>query len=283
MQFTKMEGIGNDYIYINCFQETVDNPAALSVKMSQSHFGCGSDGLILILPSGRADFKMRMFNNDGSESEMCGNGIRCVAKYCYERGLTDQREISIEAGGQIKYVVCNVQNDVVSSVRVDMGVPVLNGVSIPSTIEGNPVMQHPLRAGGETYSVTLVNMGNPHAVIFVDDIHTAPVTTAGPLLESDSAFPEKANIEFVHVTDRTHAVMRVWERGTGVTMACGTGACAAAVACVINGLTERTVDIALDGGTLRIEWSQADGHVYMTGPATFVYDGTWLQDIPACP
>ncbi len=278
IRFTKMEGIGNDYVYINGFQEHIENPAQLAVKMSRQHFGCGSDGLIMILPSDRADFRMQMFNNDGSESEMCGNGIRCVAAYCHDRGLTDQTRFTIESGGQIKVMELELEDGRTKAVRVDMGVPVLEGAAIPSTFAGDVVLNQPLSAGDHTYQFTLVNMGNPHAVCFVDDPDTAPVTTDGPVLECDPAFPRKANIEFVTVLSRTHARMRVWERGTGETLACGTGACAVLVACVLNGLTERRATVTLPGGDLLLEWSEEDGHVYMTGPATFVYDGVWLQD-----
>lgn len=277
MRFTKMEGTGNDYIYINGFEEHVEDPAALSVRMSLSHFACGSDGLILILPSDVADFRMRMFNSDGSESGMCGNGIRCVAKYCYDRGLTDKTEFTVESGGQIKRLACHLKDGKVDSVRVDMGEPVLEGREIPSMLSGNPVVGHPLTAQGETFPVTLVNMGNPHAVIFVPDVAAVALRTVGPLLEHDPIFPQRANIEFAEIKDRGHVTVRVWERGTGETLACGTGASATLVACVLNGLTDRAADIVLPGGTLRIEWNQQDNHVYMTGPATFVYDGQWLQ------
>jgi diaminopimelate epimerase len=278
IRFTKMEGIGNDYVYINGFEEHIPDPAALAVKMSRFHFGCGSDGLIMILPSDKADFRMQMFNNDGSESEMCGNGIRCVAAYCHDRGLTDRTEFTIESGGSVKVMHLTLENGRTKAVRVDMGEPELDGQRIPSTAEGCPVVGLPLRAGGNEYAFTLVNMGNPHAVCFVEDPDTAPVTTDGPVLECDPAFPNKANIEFVQVLDRTHAKMRVWERGTGETLACGTGACAVLVACVLGGHTERKAHIELPGGVLELEWSAEDNHVYMTGPATFVYDGVWLQD-----
>lgn len=277
MRFTKMEGIGNDYIYINGFEEQVDDPSALSVKMSLYHFGCGSDGLILILPSDKADFRMRMFNNDGSDGEMCGNGIRCVAKYCYDRGLTTKTQFTVETGAGIKHLVCNLCGGVVDSVRVDMGQPVLDGPSIPSMAASNLVIGHPLSAASQTWPLTLVNVGNPHGVTFVEDPFAAPVTTVGPLLERDPFFPRKANIEFVSVQDRGHITMRVWERGTGETMACGTGACASAVAAMVNGFTDRRVEVALPGGKLTIEWNEQDNHVYMTGPARFVYDGVWLQ------
>ena len=276
MRFTKMEGIGNDYVYVNCFAETVENPQELAVRMSRYHFGCGSDGLILIMPSDRADFRMRMFNNDGSESEMCGNGIRCVAKYCHDRGLTSKETITIETGGGVKTLHLNVVDGVTQSVRVDMGVPELDGAKIPSMMTGSPVKDCRIHVEDTEYTMTLVNMGNPHAVTFVDDPASAPVTTHGPLLERHPMFPRKANIEFVQVIDRTHVKMRVWERGTGETLACGTGASAVLVACVLNGLTERTAQVELPGGKLQIEWNPMDNHVYMTGPATFVYDGEWL-------
>ena len=279
MRFTKMEGLGNDYVYINAFEETVTDPSALAVRMSRPHFGCGSDGLILIKPGKIAEFEMEMYNNDGSYSEMCGNGIRCVAKYCHDRGLTDKTEFTIESGGQVKVMHLNLAPDgTTESVRVDMGIPELDGAKIPSRASGCPVIGHEIELGGKTYAFTLVNMGNPHAVCFVDNPDTAPVTTDGPVLESHPDFPQKANIEFVQVISRTHARMRVWERGSGETLACGTGACAVLVACALNGLCEREADIDLPGGTLHIHWDENDNHVYMTGPAAFVYDGVWLKD-----
>ena len=279
MRFTKMEGLGNDYVYINAFEETVTDPAALAVRMSRAHFGCGSDGLILIKPGKIAEFEMEMYNNDGSYSEMCGNGIRCVAKYCHDRGLTDKTEFSIESGGQVKVMHLNLAPDgTTQSVRVDMGEPELDGRNIPSLAEGCPVIGHEITVEGTPYAFTLVSMGNPHAVCFVDNPDTAPVTTHGPVLECHPDFPQKANIEFVQVVSPTHARMRVWERGTGETLACGTGACAVLVACALNGLCEREADIDLPGGTLHIHWSEEDNHVYMTGPAAFVYDGVWLMD-----
>ena len=280
LRFTKMQGIGNDYVYINAFQETLpDDIPALARRMSNRRFGCGSDGLILIMPSKQADFRMRMFNPDGSESEMCGNGIRCVAAFCHDRGLTGKTEFDIESGGAVKHMqlTLNAQGHT-AAVRVDMGAPVLHGPDIPSAFTGNPVKMKPLTALGQTFLVTLVNMGNPHAVTFVEDTATAPVTTVGPVLETDNAFPNRCNIEFVHVVDRKHINMRVWERGTGETMACGTGACASAVASMLNDFVDRTVEVSLPGGKLTIEWNEADGHVYKTGPAAFVYDGVWLVD-----
>ncbi|HNX61410.1 MAG TPA: diaminopimelate epimerase [Candidatus Limiplasma sp.] len=275
-----MHGIGNDYLYVDGFTETLpqDLPA-LAIRMSRQHFGCGSDGLILILPSEKADFRMRMFNNDGSESEMCGNGIRCVAAYCHDRGLTDRTEFDIESGGQLKHMVLHLNpRGRTESVRVDMGEPVTDGLRIPSVFAGDPVVMQPLTALSQTWPVTLVSMGNPHAVTFVPDPATAPVTTVGPVLERDPAFPNKCNIEFVHVIDRTHIEMRVWERGAGETLACGTGACASMAASVLNGLIDRRAEVSLRGGKLTIEWSEKDNLIYMTGPATFVYDGVWLMD-----
>lgn len=279
MRFTKMEGLGNDYVYINGIEEQIKDPAALAVRMSRYHFGCGSDGLILILPSKVADFRMQMFNSDGSESGMCGNGIRCVAKYCHDRGLTDKTEFTIESGGQIKVMRLTLDPyGATQSVQVDMGAPELDGEKIPSVVRGNPVIGHRVMIGERAYDCTLVNVGNPHAVCFVADPHTAPVTIDGPLLECHPDFPAKTNVEFVQIVDRGHIRMRVWERGTGETLACGTGACASAVACILNGLCDRKVEVELLGGTLAIEWNETDNHVYMAGPATFVYDGVWLQD-----
>lgn len=280
MRFTKMEGCGNDYIYVNAFIESVPNPAALSIRMSQKHFGVCSDGLIVIAPSDKADFRMLMFNNDGSESGMCGNGIRCVAKYCHDRGLTDKTAFTIETGSGIKHMLLTLDaQGQTESVRVDMGEPILDGAQIPSLAQGNPVLGHPITVENTPYALTLVNMGNPHGVCFVDDPETAPVTTHGPLLEKNALFPQKANIEFVHVIDPTHIRLRVWERGTGETLACGTGTCAAVVACVLNGYCARKVEAALPGGKLLVEWNEQDNHVYLTGPATFVFDGEWLQSI----
>ena len=276
MRFTKMEGIGNDYIYINGLEETIADPAVLSVRMSRPHFGCGSDGLILILPSDKADFRMQMFNNDGSESEMCGNGIRCVAKYCHDRGLTDKTDLTIETGAGVKQLHLNVENGETVSVRVDMGLPELNGRKIPTTADGEPVIGHVLTANGHEYPCTFVSMGNPHAVTFVDDPDTAPVTTDGPVLECDPVFPRKANIEFVQVIDPTHVKMRVWERGSGEIMASGTGACAAVVAAVANGMCEkgRDVTVRAAGGDLVVNYT--DEKITLTGDAKLVYTGEAL-------
>lgn len=278
MRFTKMEGLGNDYIYINGFEEKIKDPVVLSVKMSRYHFGAYSDGLVLILPSDVADFRMRMFNSDGSESGMCGNGVRCIAKYVYERGLTDKTTITLETLSGIKTLTCHVEDGVVTRVTVDMGEPRLAAKAIPCTLSGDRILRHPLEIDGETWPVTLVSMGNPHAVTFVDLPQAAPVETVGKAIENHPLFPQRTNVEFATVIDRGHLSMRVWERGTGETLACGTGACATLVAAVVNGLCDREVDIQLLGGTLHVEWNKNDGHVYMTGPAKFVYDGEWLGD-----
>ena len=280
LRFTKMHGIGNDYVYINGFTETLPpNLPDLAIRIAHRRFGVGGDGMILILPSDKADFRMRMFNNDGSESEMCGNGIRCVAAYCHDRGLTDKTAFTIESGGKIKVMQLTLDaSGHTALVRVDMGEPITDGFAIPSVFQGDPIRMQPLKADGKTWPLTLVNMGNPHAVTFVDDPMTAPVTTVGPVLEKDLAFPRKCNIEFAHVIDRQTIQMRVWERGAGETMACGTGACAVMVASVLNGFVDRTADVKLLGGTLTIQWDETDNHVYMTGPAAFVFDGVWPED-----
>ncbi|MCE5343126.1 MAG: diaminopimelate epimerase [Eubacteriales bacterium] len=280
LHFTKMHGIGNDYVYINAFSEALpDDLPSLAVRMSRRRFGCGSDGLILIMPSDKADFRMQMYNSDGSEGEMCGNGIRCVAAYCHDRGLTDRTGITVETGAGIKTLSLTLdEKGRTQSVRVDMGAPETDGLKIPSIFVGDPVVMQPLTALGETWPATLVSMGNPHAVLFVPDPAVAPVTTVGPVLECHPAFPRKCNVEFARVQDRTHIQMRVWERGSGETLACGTGACAVTVACILNGLVDRKAEVSLPGGKLIVEWNEKDGHVYMSGPAAFVYDGVWLGD-----
>ncbi len=278
LHFTKMHGIGNDYVYINGFEETLpDDLGALAIAMSPRHTSVGSDGVIFILPSKIADVRMRMFNPDGSEAEMCGNGIRCVAAYSYDRGLCPHTQMRIETGGGVKHAAVMLNDrGRAQAVRVDMGVPKLNGADIPSVFEGEPVLMRPLAALGKPWPVTLVNMSNPHAVTFVTDVDAAPVQTVGPLLENDPAFPRRCNIEFVQVVDKRHIRMRVWERGAGETFACGTGACASTVACVLNGFTERSVTVRLLGGELKVEWDQATGHVHMTGPIAYVYEGDYL-------
>ncbi|MGN0970604.1 MAG: diaminopimelate epimerase [Aristaeellaceae bacterium] len=278
MRFTKMHGIGNDYIYINCFEERVEDPGTLSVRMSRPHFGVGSDGLILICPSDVADFTMKMYNSDGSESEMCGNGIRCLGRYVYERGLTKKTSFTVMTGGGLKQLELKVSGGKVQSVRVDMGSPVLTPALIPTTMTGEMVMGATLHVGGANYKVHCVSMGNPHCVVFVKDPDTVDLPELGPLFEHHEAFPRRTNTEFVQVVSRNHLRMRVWERGAGETLACGTGACASLVAAVMTGQADRKVTMDLLGGSLELEWSPEDNHVYQEGPATFVFDGEWLDD-----
>ncbi len=277
MRFTKMHGIGNDYVYINCFEEQVRNPSELAVKMSRQHYGVGSDGLILICPSDVADFEMKMFNSDGSPSGMCGNGMRCVGKYVYDRGLTDKTTIDVMSGGALKQIRIRVRQGKAASVRVDMGAPELQPEKVPVDLPGEIVMGHRLTVGGTAYEIHCVSMGNPHCVIFVKDPDQIDVEGVGRMLENHPIFPERANIEFVQVIDRNHLRMRVWERGSGETLACGTGACASLVAAVLTGRADRHVTMDLLGGSLDLEWSFDDGHVYQEGPATFVFDGEWLD------
>jgi diaminopimelate epimerase len=274
MQFTKMQGIGNDYIYINCFQETVKDPAALSVRLSDRHFGVGSDGVILIEPSKIADCKMDMYNADGSRGLMCGNGIRCVGKYVYERGIVRKDVLTVETLSGIKTLRLTVDKGKVSELEVDMGKPILKPEEIPAHFPGNQAVNVPLTVDGREYRVTCVSMGNPHCVVFVDDTERFPITQIGPKFEHHPAFPERVNTEFVQVLGKREIRMRVWERGSGETLACGTGACASAVACMLNGKTERGVLIHLLGGDLKIRWDEVSGSVFMKGPAEFSFDGT---------
>ena len=273
MKFTKMHGIGNDYVYVNCFKEKIDNPPEVAKIVSDRHFGIGSDGLIMINPSKTADFEMEMYNADGSRGEMCGNGIRCVAKYVYDYGLTDKTQISVETLGGIKYLDLTVEDGKVSLVKVDMGKPELEADLIPIISEREQVIDEPIEVDGKEYHMTGVSMGNPHAVIYVDDVKGLDLEKIGPKFENHERFPKRINTEFVHCIDRQTVEMRVWERGSGETLACGTGACAVAVASILNGYTEREVEIRLLGGNLQIEWNEEDNHVYMTGPATVVFDG----------
>lgn len=273
MKFTKMQGLGNDYVYVNCFEEKVENPSELAVKVSDRHFGIGSDGLILIRPSEVADFRMTMFNADGSESEMCGNGIRCVGKYVYDYGLTDKTEVSVETLAGIKYLKFLIKDGKVDMVTVNMGEPILKPELVPVVGEGDAVIDSPIEVDGKEYKMTCVSMGNPHSVVFVDDVDNFPLHEVGPLFEHHKAFPRRVNAEFCQVIDRTHARMRVWERGTGETLACGTGTCATAVACILNGKTEDEVTITLLGGDLIIRWDREKNVIYMTGPARVVFDG----------
>ena len=273
MKFTKMQGIGNDYVYVNCFEEKVEDPAALAKFVSDRHFGIGSDGLILIKPSKNADFTMDMYNADGSQGEMCGNGIRCVAKYVYDYGLTDKTFISVETASGIKYLDLTVEDGKVVLVRVDMGEPELIAEKIPVIADSEKVIDAPIEIDGTTYHMTCVSMGNPHAVVYVDDVDNLPIEEIGPKFESHERFPRRVNTEFVKVLDRHTVQMRVWERGSAETLACGTGACAVAVSCILNGLTEDEVTVKLLGGDLEIQWDQEKNTVYMTGPATVVFDG----------
>ena len=276
MKFTKMQGIGNDYVYVNCLQETIENPSELAKKISGRHYGVGSDGLIMINPSDKADFEMEMYNADGSRGEMCGNGIRCVAKYVYDYGLTDKTSISVETLAGIKYLDLTVEDGKVVLVKVDMGKPMLRPEEVPVVSEKEEVIDEPITVDGQEYRMTCVSMGNPHAVVFIDqDVKEFPLETVGVKFENHERFPKRVNTEFVNVLDRHTAQMRVWERGSGETLACGTGACAVAVACALNGLTEDEVTVKLLGGDLQIKWDREKNTVYMTGPAEVVFDGEW--------
>lgn len=276
MKFTKMQGIGNDYVYVNCLQETIENPSELAKKISDRHYGVGSDGLIMINPSDKADFEMEMYNADGSRGEMCGNGIRCVAKYVYDYGLTDKTSISVETLAGIKYLDLTVEDGKVVLVKVDMGKPMLRPEEVPVVSEKEEVIDEPITVDGQEYRMTCVSMGNPHAVVFIDqDVKEFPLETVGVKFENHERFPKRVNTEFVNVLDRHTAQMRVWERGSGETLACGTGACAVAVACALNGLTENEVTVKLLGGDLQIKWDREKNTVYMTGPAEVVFDGEW--------
>lgn len=273
MKFTKMQGLGNDYVYVNCFEEKIENPPAVARYVSDRHFGIGSDGLIMINPSEVADFEMEMYNADGSRGEMCGNGIRCVAKYVYDYGLTDKTQISVETLGGIKYLDLTVEDGKVVLVKVDMGKPKLKSDLIPIISENEKVIDEPIEVDGQVYHMTGVSMGNPHTVIYVDDVKNLDLEKIGPKFENHERFPKRINTEFVHCIDRNTVEMRVWERGSGETLACGTGACAVAVASILNNLTDTRVTVKLLGGDLQIEWDQEKNHVFMTGPAKVVFDG----------
>ena len=273
MKFTKMHGIGNDYVYVNCFEESVKHPAEVSKFVSDRHFGIGSDGLILISPSAIADFRMNIYNADGSQAEMCGNGIRCVAKYVYDYGLTDKTEISVETLAGIKYLRLQVENGKVASVEVNMGAPILEPKEIPVAVEESPVVNVPVEVKGKIYHMTCVSMGNPHAIIFMNNVKDLDIAAIGPYFENHTVFPKRTNTEFVEVLDRNTVNMRVWERGSDETLACGTGACATTVACILNDKTENEVTVHLLGGDLKIRWDREANQVYMTGPATVVFDG----------
>jgi len=274
MNFTKMHGLGNDFIIVAGEQALPDNVAELAESLCNRFFGIGADGLVYILPSENASFRMRIINSDGSEAEQCGNAIRCVAKYVYDNGLTNQEEITIETlGAGVQRVQLTVEGGKVQKVRVDMGEPILNGLQVPTTVDAERVIEHPIEVDGREFKFTAVSMGNPHCVIYVDDAVGFDLETWGPKLETHPMFPRKINVEFATVNSRTQADMRVWERGAGPTLACGTGACATLVASVLTGATDRTATISLKGGDLLIEWNENDNHVYMTGPAAEVFRG----------
>lgn len=273
MKFTKMHGCGNDYIYVNCLEEKVPNPVEAAKKLSDRHFGIGSDGLILIHPSDKADFRMEMYNADGSESAMCGNGVRCIAKYVYDYGLTDKTKVELETKAGIKYLDLKVENGKVSMVTVDMGEPILVPREIPVASDKERVIAEPITVGGTDYEFTAVSMGNPHAVVFVEDTESIDIEEIGPKFEFHEMFPERVNTEFIQIVDKKRINMRVWERGTGETLACGTGACASVVACVLNGLTDNEVFVHLLGGDLLVKYDQKQNKVFMTGPAVTVFDG----------
>ncbi len=273
MKFTKMQGLGNDYVYVDCTREELINPSEIARKVSDRHFGIGSDGLVLILPSQKADFRMRMFNSDGSESEMCGNAIRCVGKYVYDNSLTNKNIINIETLAGIKILTMTIENGQVTLVRVDMGEPILLPEAVPVNSEKERFVAEPVTIDNREFKVTAVSMGNPHAVSYIDDVASFPLSQIGPKIETNKLFPRKVNAEFVQIIDRTTLKMRVWERGAGETLACGTGACAVLVSSVLNNLSERSATVKLLGGDLFIEWSETDNHVYMTGPAVKVFDG----------
>ncbi len=276
MRFTKMQGAGNDYIYIDCFRNSMPHdPAGLSRAISERHFGVGSDGLILICPSERADARMRMFNADGSEAEMCGNGIRCLAKFLYDHGLVRKTTLTVETGRGMLTLELSVQAGSVRQVRVDMGEPILEAARIPTTLSGDPPIDVPLTVADSTLRVTCVSMGNPHCITFVDAPTDALVLGIGPRMEKHAAFPRRTNAEFVRVDGPEEVTVRVWERGSGETLACGTGACAVAVAGVLTGRTGRHLVAHLPGGDLQLHWSEMDQHVYLTGPAVEIFSGDW--------
>ena len=280
INFTKMEGLGNDYVYINCTKHDISNALQLAKIISDRHFGIGSDGLILIKNSKKADFRMQMFNSDGTEAEMCGNGIRCVGKYVFDKGLTDKTTLKIETLAGIKKLKLNVENGKVKTVKVDMGEPILENNLIP--IKDGKIYKSKdeiqfykvnIEIDGDLKELTCISMGNPHSIVFTKDVGRLNIEKYGPIIEVDSHFPNKVNVEFIEIIDKHNIKMRVWERGTGETLACGTGACASVVASVLNGYTERNVTVELLGGKLDIEWNKEDNHVYMTGPAKTVFEG----------
>ncbi len=276
MKFTKMHGCGNDYVYINGALEQIpqEKKPGLVRFLSNRHTGVGGDGVIFINPSDVADFEMEMYNADGTRAEMCGNGIRCVAKYVYDKGLTDKQQLSIVSAGQIKYLELKVGSDhQVYTIKVNMGQPILRPDQIPVALSGDSAVNVPIQVDGQEYHMTCVSMGNPHAVVFVDRVADMNLEQIGPLFEHHELFPNRTNTEFVQIVDRQHVKMRVWERGTGETLACGTGCCATAVACVLNGLTDPSVTVGVLGGEIEVTWDRESNLVYMTGPAITVFEG----------
>lgn len=273
IKFTKMQGLGNDYVYIDAINQKIENESSLAQFVSNRHFGIGSDGLILICNSEVADFKMRMFNSDGSEAEMCGNGIRCIGKFVYDKGLTNKTTLKIETLAGIKELKLNLKEGKVEKVRVDMGEPILEAEKIPVVSSENIVQNLKLEVEERKFNFTCVSMGNPHAITFVKNVEGFEVEKYGSKIEVNEKFPQKANVEFIEIVNKNHIKMRVWERGSGETLACGTGACASVVAGSINNLIERKVIVELLGGILEIEWNKEDNHVYMTGPAVTVFEG----------
>lgn len=273
MDFTKMHGLGNDYVYVNCLENEIKDPVGLSIKISDRHFGVGADGLILICPSEKADFFMDMYNADGSRGKMCGNGIRCVAKFVYDKGLTKKTTLFIETLSGVKELLLNVQNGKVKSVKVNMGKPILKPGEIPVLLEGDSIINKNVNIGGHEYKISCVSMGNPHAVVFVPDVDYIDIEKMGREFEKNAIFPEGVNTEFVQVIDRNTLKMRVWERGSGETLACGTGSCAVLVAAVLCNVADRKAKIILKGGVLENEWPEG-GDVYMTGPCETVFEGT---------
>ena len=280
IKFTKMEGLGNDYVYVDCTKQNLENASNLAKIISDRHFGVGSDGLILIKSSRKADFRMQMFNSDGTEAEMCGNGIRCVGKYVYDKGLTDKTTLKIETLAGIKVLNLNVEGGKVKTVKVDMGEPILDYKLIPAkdgkvykSKDGIKFYKVNINIEGDLKELTCVSMGNPHGIDFANNIEKLKIEKFGPIIEVDEHFPNKVNAEFIEILDKHNIKMRVWERGAGETLACGTGACASVVASFLNGYTERNVTVELLGGKLEIEWNKEDNHVYMTGPAETVFEG----------
>ena len=279
MRITKMHGIGNDYIYVDCFRNSIPHdPAGLSRRISDRHCGVGADGLILICPSDKADARMHMFNADGSEAEMCGNGVRCVAKYVHDHGIATKPVLTIETGRGVLTLKLTVKDGKATEVCVDMGEPILDAEEIPTTLPGPRVVNHRYSGAGTEAVLTCVSMGNPHAVIYCDDVSKVPLERVGPLLENAPVFPRRINVHFVQVQSPEEVTMRTWERGSGITLACGTGACAVAVAGALTGRTGRRVTAHLPGGDLQLHWSEADNHVYKTGPATEVFTGEWPEE-----